>query len=330
MKLAIEFVPYILDQRANEIAVFLEKSSGDNDVQKLSLAMLHEVIEVITSYTTPGSEVTWLATMSFRKVKQLLGVDDPYDTHKKMDVRVAREILKEHEKELSEDKASIEERLEKALFLATIANGINTIYSGTEGFVRSLGSDLSNPVVRGLNVGRFIEDVRGKRVAYVVNSLAELVFDSIVVRMLLEELEASEVTLYVKTDTYTNDATYKDLVDNIDIPGEADIMRMETDSAGIDRNLSPKQVLKSLGDADVILSKGLMNYCGFTNLSNSRQDQSKPEKNSKRHHERRHGNGKSIPVYAFFMVRSAPVARRIRAVHNTPYSKRLELELPIS
>ena len=333
MKLSIEFVPYILDQRANEIAVFLEKNEEEKEEekQKLSLAMLHEVIEVITSYTTPGSEVTWLATMSFRKVKQLLGKDDPYETYKLMDLRLAREILKTYEKNLKNNEVNPLERLEKLLYLATAANAINSIYAGTEGFARSLASGVDNPVIRGFNPDRFASEVRGKQVAYVVNSLAELVFDTKVMSLLLEEFDVSDIIVYVKTEAYTNDATYNDLIEHVELPGQVDIMRMETDAAGVDRNLSPRQVLKSLMGADIIISKGLMNYCGFTNLERKNgSGDKKDRKNGKngRKHEKKSTPEKTIPVYAFYLVRSAPVARRLNAVHDTPLARRLEVALP--
>ncbi len=326
MKLSIEFVPYILDQRANEIAVFLEKSMGEKIDQKLPLAMLHEVIEVITSYTTPGSEVTRLATMSFRKVKQLLESEDPYDMFKKMDLRVAKEVIKQKAKELDEEE-KLERKLEKTLYLSTLANSINTIYSGSSDFFRSHATDLDNAIVRGLKPEEFLQDVKDRKVAYVVNSLAEMVFDAKVMELLLENIGVAELQVYVKTDAYANDATYNDVVNNIELPPQADIIRMETDAAGVDKNLSPKQAIKSLMSSEVIISKGLMNYCGFTNMSPAEPHTAGDKERFSKKVERKTHNGEAIPVYSFMVIRSPPVARRLGVLVNTPIVKKTILLL---
>jgi len=262
LKLSVEFVPYILEQRTREIVEFL-REQGKIDT-KLQLAMLHEVIEVITTYTSPNTEVTWLATMSYRKIKQLMKEEDPYKELKRTELSYARGILdkifKGDFKGLKED-----EKIDFMLKTSISADIINMLYKDTTLTFEKEVDKIQEIQINGVSSNELLNEINGKRVAFIPNNIGEFVFDLEFLKLLVKNYDV-RVKVYLKTGTYANDITYNDAVNNFDFPDEIRVMPIDTDAAGFDKSLLSKSDFEDILSNEVIVAKGIMNYCGLHNL----------------------------------------------------------------
>ncbi len=290
MKLSVEFVPYILEQRTREIIEFLNNNKTDND--ELKLAMLHEVIEVITSYTSPSTEITWLATISFRKIKGLLGNDDPYRNIKKKEIDLSKNYFSKYVLPLIGKKESVEEKLLLLFKASAIADSINLLgyYNGD---VESEFKKIEDIALYGYNIRDFVRLIENKKIGYILNNAGEVVFDLEIARIFAEEYGA-HVKIFVKTEAYTNDITYRDLLENFDLPNQLHVVPLNTDAAGVDRSLLKKTDFEEIMDNDLIFAKGTMNYCGL------------------------HNSGLRIPMFVLLKVSSYTVSKKLGIPRFTP------------
>ncbi len=262
MKLSVEFVPYILEQRAREIIEFTPKPEGESD--HVRLAILHEVIEVITSYTTPSTEVTWLATMSFRKIKGLLKDNDPYRMIKDEEVSIAKKLFNKYVKGRIEKAGSIEEKLEILLKASVITNLMNPLCDYSIEKVENELANITTFKVKGLNVKSLMDNIAGAKIAFIPDGVGEFLFDNALIACIAEDLSA-RVRVYIKTGAYMDDLTYNDALKYYTPPENTQFVPIETDAAGIDKSLMSKMEIEDISSNDVIIAKGVMNYCGLKN-----------------------------------------------------------------
>ncbi len=256
MRLNVEFVSYILGQRTREIIRFMKAED------ELKLTMLHSVLDVITNYTSPSTEVTWLATSSFRKIKSLLKEKDPYNDIKREESELSLSLYRKYVENLV---SSLEEReaLKILIKSSILGDSIRAMYNSIDG-ITSMFEKIKDIELLGAPLDTFIEDVSDRKVGFVLNNVGGVVFDLHLARTLAVK-HGSYVKIYVKTDAYANDITLDALTSNYDIPDEIHVTPLVGDAAGIDKSLLRKSDLDDLWSNDVLVVKGIMNYCGLKN-----------------------------------------------------------------
>ncbi len=262
MKLSVEFVPYILEQRTREIACFLP--GEEDEYNQLRLAALHEVIEVITSYTSPGTEVTWLATMSYRKVKGLLRNDDPYRKIKSEEKILAKKLVDKYLKRYMEEDIDVAKKLEVFVKASAIASALNLMCENNVDQIERELEEIQEFKVKGLEPKALVETLREARIAFIPCGVGEFLFDLQLIKILTSDLGA-RVRIYVKTGAYMNHLTYGEVLEGFTLPENTQVIPLQTDAAGVDKSLISKGELDDIASNDIIIAKGVMNYCGLHN-----------------------------------------------------------------
>ena len=269
LKLTVEFIPYILEYRTREIVELLgEAGSAQQDLQ---MTLLHEIIEVVTSYTSPSTEVVLLATMSYRKLKSLLGSNDPYKNIKRKELSYMKHTFKTRILgELNSLENSID-KIEYLIKLSALTGSLNAIFEDSIELFEHMLADLKKEEVYGVSVEEFLESVKGKSMAFLPDNIGGFLIDIELLKLISREYDV-DVDVYVKTGSYANDITYEEATEEFDVPEEINVLPIETDAAGLDKLLVPKSDLDEILDHDVIVVKGLMNYCGLWNLKREDTD----------------------------------------------------------
>ncbi len=246
----LECIPCILGVRVNEI-----KNIVGNRDEALSIAkeMLSYYLEVLRR----ESNITVIATLMFRWVKNKLDIRDPYRELKNhansMGIRVYRE-LKNYFNKLSRDK-----RLEMAIRLSLIGNSLDLgVIDYTPPSLNELINMLWNIKVKGLNHIHVFEDVSGKLVLFLLDNSGEAVLD----RFLAEELvyRGARVLGVVKSGSFQNDVTIEE-VDYIGLRSSfSGIVETGTDASSIFFDEITDELKTLLSQADLIIAKGMANY----------------------------------------------------------------------
>lgn len=252
----MEFIPYILEHRTREIIEFMK---GEDS---LRLAVMHGVLDVIANYTSPNTEVTWLATASFRKIKDLLGDEDPYRYLKNIEIEESRRLYERYVKPLLNDRKGID-----ALLMIASASILGDSIRAMGKYLVNIESMFGSLNHYNLDRQAFQEMltlISSKKVGFVLNNAGGVIFDLEFARRLAIEYD-SVVKVFVKTGAYADDITYAELTSNFMIPDEVHVVPLNTDAAGIDKSLLRKSDLDELNNNDVIIAKGIMNYCGLHN-----------------------------------------------------------------
>jgi len=269
LKLTAEFIPYILEYRTREIVELLKESGSVQ--QDLQMTLLHEIIEVVTSYTSPSTEVVLLATMSYRKLKSLLGNSDPYKNVKKKELSYVKHVFKSRVAGELDSLESSAEKVEYLLKLSALTSALNAIFEDSIELFEQVLAGLKKEKVHGASVEEFLESVKGKSMAFLPGSIGGFLIDIELLKLLSQDY-GIDVDVYVKTGSYANDITYREATEEFEVPDRINVLPIETDAAGLDKLLVPKSDLDEILDHDVIVIKGLMNYCGLQGFKRESAD----------------------------------------------------------
>lgn len=205
----------------------------------------------------PGINSAALATRVHRLSYELLGVKDPYADLKTEANRVAATLIPRAEELVN----SSQDRLRAACLVAIAGNVMDF---GIGGFERpdELVHTFEGLVSQGPepdDVERLRELLRGARkVVYLFDNCGEIVLDA----PLLKELKAMglKVVGVVKGEPIITDATIEDLrTSGVDRLLDA-CLTTGTFAIGLDLSRAPPELTEALGDADLVIAKGMANF----------------------------------------------------------------------
>jgi uncharacterized protein with ATP-grasp and redox domains len=197
-----------------------------------------------------------------RRLREIIGADDPYREAKDEQNRMASSVLAELE-------AAIEtatDPLDGAVRLAIAGNVIDMGVAGnvTEPEMRgALGRALREPVAGDLDeFRRSVAEARS--ILYLSDNAGEIVFD----RALIERLPPGRVTVAVRGAPIINDATRAD-ARAARLDGLAEVIDNGSDAPGTLLEDCGPEFLRRYAEADLVLAKGQGN---FETLSEERRD----------------------------------------------------------
>jgi uncharacterized protein with ATP-grasp and redox domains len=249
MRMSPECIPCLI----RRVLFEAEEADADKAVEAVRNAseMLGELFgEDVCSAT--------VATQVHRETYRILGTKDPYKPLKRKSNQVGLELYPSAERFVKQAK----DPLRAAFLCAVVGNvldfGIGTGYDDPARLKKEfrsllsegLGHDDTKKIMRHLK--------RGKKIVYLGDNCGEIVLD----RLALKELKrlGVDLTLVVKEEPILTDATRKDIaglgmekiVDRIvEAPGFA---------VGIDQGSLKGPFGRMLGEADLIIAKGMANF----------------------------------------------------------------------
>lgn len=188
-----------------------------------------------------------------RKLREIIGVDDPYRAAKDGFNRVALALLPELA-------ALVEQHPDPLLAAARLAIAANVIDLGVNGTLtqdeaRASLLDAFETPFRGDTEG-FREAVAGAAdILYLADNAGEIAVD----RLLLEQLGPQRVTVVVRGGPVINDATWQDARD-VGLTELVEVIDNGSDAPGTVLDDCSPAFRKRFEEADVVLAKGQGNF----------------------------------------------------------------------
>jgi uncharacterized protein with ATP-grasp and redox domains len=233
--------------------VQFEAELSTNDVALQKKAVLIG-IEVLRKYMVDGAPATHLSTKIHREAYRVLGDIDPYMTKKQESNKVALKLLP-----FARDFVNEKDSFRRAVLVSIIGNAFDF---GVLGFDadRSTGKEM---IIQQFERGLDVDDSDKMKpmvrdVVYLADNCGEIVFDT----LLFEEIKriGGRITLVVRGAPILNDVTMKEAL-LLGIDKKVDrILTTGSNAIGVCLKEAPPELVEALGNASLIISKGMANY----------------------------------------------------------------------
>jgi uncharacterized protein with ATP-grasp and redox domains len=223
------------------------------------LDIISEVFKLLAKEYKRGANSNWTGSKVHRLIKELTGCEDPYKLQKKQSNEMALSFMDDVENILKKD-----DSLETCVKIAIVGNIIDF---GAYGLDTDFESLIKESLKKDLKINQtdLLEEALNKHddVLYLVDNAGEIVFD----RILLWKIKSYgvNITLAVKEKPIVNDACMEDAL-SAGLDEYADIVSTGEDTVGVVYHEFSDDFREIFDDADFIISKGLGNFEGLTEL----------------------------------------------------------------
>ncbi|PKL67300.1 MAG: hypothetical protein CVV28_05370 [Methanobacteriales archaeon HGW-Methanobacteriales-1] len=229
------------------------------DDENLKIEIMAEITAFLGQEFHKGAVSNVIGTSIHRIVKKKTGNDDPYLNIKEKCNDIAEQFLPKLIEFLQD-----EEDLEMFVKAAIIGNLIDFGALG-------VNFDPLNLMLKNLNAPLVINHTSElekslksvKNVLYLADNTGEIVFDKLLIKK-IEEYDV-EVTVAVKERPILNDACLEDAY-QVGLDEMAKLVITGTDSIGVIHEQVSSEFRHMLDNAELIISKGLGNYEGLTEI----------------------------------------------------------------
>jgi len=217
-----------------------------------------ELLRYIAKIVEPDPKglITYIASLAFRKVKELVKDEDPYASYKILSEQLAvkaSELVKERLKRVSEY-----DRFRMLVVASINANSIDPGIASYEFRADQLRELILNDSLAIDHTRDIYDMIKGAdAVVYLLDNCGESVLD----KLLIEELRRLGVHVYavVKGGAYQNDVTLKDAL-RIGLDEVAELVSTESDFSSLIPGTYSKHVNEVMRKADLVISKGMAHY----------------------------------------------------------------------
>jgi uncharacterized protein with ATP-grasp and redox domains len=228
-----------------------ELSTADVALQKKAVLV---GIEVLRKYLVDGAPATHLSTKIHREAYRVLGDIDPYRVKKQQSNEAAKKLLP-----LVMDFVSREDSFRRAVLASIIGNSFDFGVLGFDADKEIAKETMLEQFERGLDVDD-TERMKAmlENVVYLADNCGEIIFDT----LLFEEIRklGGKITLVVRGAPILNDVTMKEVLElRLDRMVER-VLTTGSNAIGLCLKEAPPELVEALGNASLIISKGMANY----------------------------------------------------------------------
>ncbi len=228
-----------------------ELSTSDIALQKKAVLA---GIEVLRKYLVDGVPATHLSTKIHREAYRILGDSDPYREKKRQSNEAARKILS-----LARDFVSQKDSFRRAVLASIVGNSFDFGVLGFDADKEIAKETMVGQLKRGLDVDD-TEKMKSmlENVVYLADNCGEIIFDT----LLFEEIRkfGGKITLVVRGAPILNDVTMKEVME-LGLDKLVDrVLTTGSNAIGLCLNEAPAELVEALGNASLIISKGMANY----------------------------------------------------------------------
>lgn len=258
MKISYECGPCFLRQ-AREA---LDLSTDD---EMLKMEIMEDIFKYLSENFTPGTNSNSTGSTMHAIIKEKTGCRDPYRREKIESNELALKYLDDVKRILVED-----DSLENYVKIAIIGNildfGAFTLDDDIESVIKSsLEKDL---VIKDIDEFENSLETHSK-VLYLVDNTGEIVFDKLLLAKIRQY--GLDITIAVKSEPILNDACIKEALDaGLDEFGE--IVEIGAGTVGYVDSMISDEFRQIFNDHKFIISKGMGNYEGLTEIDLSDRD----------------------------------------------------------
>lgn len=227
-----------------------ELSTKDLELQK---KVIIAGIEVLRKYMVDGA-ATHLSTKIHREAYRILGDIDPYSEKKKESNMAAMKLLP-----MGREFVSEKDSFRRAVLVSIIGNSFDFGVLGFDADKATAKEAMQKQIEHGLDVDDS-DKIKTMLcdVAYLADNCGEIVFDT----LLFEQIKklGGRITLVVRGAPILNDVTMKE-AQELGIDKMVDrILTTGSNAIGLCLQEAPPELVEALGNASLIISKGMANY----------------------------------------------------------------------
>lgn len=231
-----------------------ELSTSDVALQKKAVLA---GIEVLRKYPVDGAPATHLSTKIHREAYRVLGDIDPYNKKKIQSNETAEKLLPFSRNFVADGDAG--DSFRRAVLMSIIGNSFDFGVLGYDADSEIAEEKMHEQIEHGLDV-----DDTGRMknllcdVVYLADNCGEILFDTLV----FEEIRkiGGKITLVVRGAPILNDVTMKE-VEELGIGKMVDrVLTTGSNAIGLCLREAPPELVDALGNATLIISKGMANY----------------------------------------------------------------------
>lgn len=258
MKISHECGPCFLRQAGEA----LDLASDDSE---LKITIFNEIFKFLSSNFDKNTNSNKTGSIIHNLIKEKTNCNDPYKNEKILSNEIALKYLPKVEKILEN-----EDTLENYVKIAIIGNILDF-------GAFTLDTDIDELISTSLKKQLKINDVESleksakkhNKLLYLVDNTGEIVFD----KLLLEKLKNYDldITIAVKSKPILNDACMEDAI-NVGLNNYGKIVEIGAGTVGyVDSEISD-EFREIFNNHDFIISKGMGNYEGLTEIDNSNKE----------------------------------------------------------
>lgn len=245
MKMTLDCIPCFIRQA-------LDAARLVSDDPSVHLKILNEVLQWACNVDLQQPAPV-IGQRIHRRLRQVVGVNDPYRSAKDHQNRMALNMLPDLKKRID----SAADPFDLAMRAAIAGNVIDLGVPGSvteQRILDTIEKCLSEPLV-GDPAGFRAAAEKAQEILYITDNAGEIVFD----RLLIEKLELSRVTVAVRGAPAINDATMPDAI-AAGLDQIVEVIDNGSDAPGTLLSECSHEFRRRFNKADLIISKGQGNF----------------------------------------------------------------------
>lgn len=258
MKISHECGPCFLRQAGEA----LDLSTDDDN---LKMEVFNEIFSYLAQNFKANTNSNGTGSAIHGIIKERTGCRDPYRNEKILGNSIALKYLPKV-KGILEEEDSLENYVKIAIIGNILDFGAFTLDTDIDGLI----GDALERELKINDIESFTESIEEHdRVLYLVDNTGEIVFD----KLLLEKLKSYglDITIAVKSEPILNDACMEDALD-VGLDRYGKIVEIGAATVGfVDSEISD-EFREIFNDHKFIISKGMGNFEGLTEIDNSDKD----------------------------------------------------------
>ena len=232
--------------------------SCDNETLKFEL--MQDCFRHMAVNFGKDSQPNKLATEVNQYIKKQTNCADAYFNQKEMSNEIALSLMPKVNNILKSN-----DSLETYVKVAIVGNILDFgVYNINTDFKKLINDNLNRNLVIN-DIEEFEKALNAHdEVLYLVDNAGEIVFDRLLIEKIMEY--GVDVVIVVKSGPIVNDACLKEAID-VGLDEIAEIITVGSDSGGIVKEMISRKFKKRFDESDFIISKGMANYEGLTEMN---------------------------------------------------------------
>ncbi len=242
-------IPCILHVRAREIANFIRD-------RRIRVKLISELAALVANEALKDANITKIATLTFRRLKETIENNDPYS-------RVKREANFLAEKALKDLNSKYLDDIKFLIKLAAIGNSIDFGVLGYEFDAENILNEVKKAIFKIDDTDKLLETLKSVRtIIYLLDNAGEAVFDRELIRAISKNYVNAVTYVVAKSGSFQNDITYGEAKELrfTDIGKNVKLIETGTDASTIFLDEINPELREVVEEADLIISKGMAHY----------------------------------------------------------------------
>ncbi len=237
----------------------IEYSTSD-DEKRMNVTM--KVVKLLYENYKPNTRSNKLGTDMHRMIKRETNCNDPYKILREKGNAIAEKLVPNIAEKLEKD-PTLENYVKSAVAGNIIDFGALEQTADIEQMINDRIKE--EPAINDIN--KLDEALRNaKNVLYLTDNGGEIIFDKLLIKKIKEDYDVN-IIIALKEKPILNDALVKDGED-INLDKYATLISTGADSVGVVEEYVSQQLIELMDSSDIIISKGMGNYEGLTEMKN--------------------------------------------------------------